>query len=193
MKDQLVSGKPTLTVFCYTLARLFITFVLLTGIVMAEEVEVIDIDTGEVSLVPSEDIGPGMVLVNYQGKIYWADVRQLRKNEYQHEPFQGKLRARIEAIMDNLAEVYPLPYEEWEDGFRRDHNPENEMLVWEYIAAVYLLFSEQAADLSIKKEIYSVVLTCSFSSPEQVLQQVKLKHLSRETATEIVNFYFRKG
>lgn len=77
---------------------------------MAENVEVIDVETGNVSVVPTDQIGPGMVRVSYEGKEYWADSAQLQQNDYQHAPFEGKMKARIESIMVNLSEVYPLTY-----------------------------------------------------------------------------------
>ncbi|MFL1483358.1 hypothetical protein [Marinobacter sp. LN3S78] len=159
---------------------------------MAENVEVIDVETGDVSTVPSDQIGPGMVRVSYEGKEYWANSAQLQQGEYQHEPFQGEMKARIESIMSNLSEVYPLSYEEWEDGFRRDKNPLNEIIIWEHIISVYQHFANKASSSARKKEIYSVVVTCSYSEPGQVLNQVSLNEITEEQAKEIVRAYYQK-
>jgi len=160
---------------------------------MAENVEVINIETGGVSLVPSGQIGPGMVRINYEGKEYWADSAQLQQNEYQHEPFERKVKARIESIMASLSDVYPLSYQEWEDGFRRDQNPINEIIIWERIVSVYQSYANQTPELAIKSEIYSVVVTCSYSEPDQVLNQVSLKSLSEVKAKEIIRAYYQKN
>ena len=159
---------------------------------MAENVEVINVETGDVSLVPSDKIGPGMVRISYEGKEYWADSAQLQQNEYQHEPFEGEVKARIENIMVSLSEVYPLSYEEWEDGFRRDQNPINEIIIWERIVSVYQSYTNQTSELAIKRDIYSVVVTCSYSEPAQVLNQISLKSLSEAKAKEIVRAYYQK-
>lgn len=159
---------------------------------MAENVEVIDVETGNVSTVSSYQIGSGMIRVSYEGKEYWADSAQLQQNDYQHEAFQGEIKARIESIMTNLSEVYYLSYEEWEDGFRRDQNPINEVVIWERIISVYQQFSEKESGLPKKKEIYSVVVTCSYSEPGQVLNQVSLNELSEEQAKEIIRVYCHK-
>jgi hypothetical protein len=172
--------------------REIILLFLISEIVMAENVEVIDIETGDVSTVPSDQIGPGMVRVSYEGKEYWADSEQLQQNEYQHEPFQGEMKARIESIMANLSEVYSLSYEEWEDGFRRDQNPLNEMVIWERIVSVYQRFTNKESSLAKKKEIYSVIVTCSYSEPGQVLNQVSLNALSEKQAKEIIRAYYQK-
>lgn len=159
---------------------------------MAENVEVMDVETGNVSVVSSDKIGPGMVRISYEGKEYWADSAQLQQNEYQHDPFEGEMRVRIESIMNNLSEVYSLTYDEWEDGFRRDQNPQNEIAIWERIVSVYQSYSKSSSGLALKKEIYSVVVTCSFSEPEQVLGQVSLEVLSETKATEIINAYYTR-
>lgn len=163
-----------------------------SGIAMAENVEVINIETRDVSLVPSEQIGPGMIRISYEGKEYWADSAQLQQNEYQHEPFNGKVKARIEFIMASLSDVYPLSYQDWEDGFRRDQNPVNEIIIWERIVSVYKTYANQTSELDIKSEMYSVVLTCSYSKPDQVLNQVSLKSLSEVKAKEMIRAYYQK-
>jgi hypothetical protein len=172
--------------------RAIILILFISGIVMAENVEVIDVETGDVSLVPSEQIGPGMVRINYEGKEYWADSAQLQQSEYQHEPFEGNVKARIESIMASLSDVYPLSYQEWEDGFRRDQNPINEIIIWERIVSVYQSYANQTQELAVKSEIYSVVVTCSYSEPDQVLNQVSLKSLSDVKAKEIIRAYYQK-
>lgn len=159
---------------------------------MAENVEVIDVETGDVSIMPSDQIGSGMVRVSYEGREYWADSAQLQQNQYQHEPFKGEMKARIESIMADLSEVYSLSYEEWEDGFRRDQNPLNEIVIWERIISVYQRFANKTSNLARKKEIYSVVVTCSYSEPSQVLNQVSLNELTEEQAKEIVRAYYQK-
>ena len=172
--------------------RAIILILFVSGIVMAENVEVINVETGDVSLVSSEHIGPGMVRISYEGKEYWADSAQLQQNEYQHEPFEGKVKARIESIMASLSDVYSLSYQEWEDGFRRDQNPINEIIIWERIVSVYQSYANQTSELAIKNEIYSVVITCSYSEPDQVLTQVLLKSLSEVKAKEIIRVYYQK-
>ena len=162
------------------------------GTVMAENVEVIDVETGNVSTVPSDQIGPGMVRVSYEGKEYWADSSQLQQNEYQHEPFKGEVKARIEFIMTNLSEVYSLNYKEWEDGFRRDQNPLNEIVIWERIVSLFQRYTKNESNLAKKKEIYSVIVVCSYSEPSQVLNQVSLSELSEEKAKEIIRAYYQK-
>jgi hypothetical protein len=159
---------------------------------MAEKVEVIDVETGDVSIVPSDQIGPGMVRVSYEGREYWADSAQLQQNEHQHEPFKGEVKARVESIMANLSEVYSLSYEEWEDGFRRDQNPLKEIAIWERIISLYQRFTKNESSLAKKKEIYSVIVVCSYSEPSHVLNQVSLSELSEEKAKEIIRAYYPK-
>jgi hypothetical protein len=170
----------------------FINAKLFFGVAMTKYVEVIDIETGKVSKVSSDQIGPGMMLISYEGKEYWADSAQLRQNEYQHGPFEGETRKRIESIMNSLAGVYSLTYEEWEDGFRRDQNPLNEIAIWEYIVSLYQSYAQNISSLATKREIYKIIVTCSYSEPEQVLKLVPIKLLSESQSKEIINAYYKK-
>ena len=159
---------------------------------MAEIVEVIDLKTDSVSVVPSDQIGPGMIRIRHEGKNYWADSSQIQRNEYQHNPFEGEMKSRIESIMNNLSEVYSLSYKEWEDGFRRDKDPINEIAIWEHIVSIYERFSKNVSNLSLKREIFSVVSTCSYSGSGQVLNQVTLEVLTKEQAKKIIHAYYQK-
>ena len=63
---------------------------------IAKDVEVYDIDTGKVSLVPQESLGAEYVRIDLEGKIFWADSNKLKQNEYQHPPFEGERKERCE-------------------------------------------------------------------------------------------------
>ena len=159
---------------------------------MIKEVEVIDVETGIISLVPSNLIGPEMLRINYKGKLYWANETQLRRNEYQHNAFVGDIKKRIKSIMNGLSEVYPLSYEEWEDGFRRDQNPRDEISIWENIVSQYKQNTGNCLDLEYKKEVYSILIRCSISEHDQVLNQVTLKKLSKDQAKIIIGSYYNE-
>lgn len=158
---------------------------------MTNEVEVFDFETEKVYLVSEEKLGAEMVRVNLEGKIYWANSNQLKQNHFQHPPFEGDLRQRIINIKNKLQLVNSQTYAEWEDGFRRDQNPQNEVLIWEHIARVYLKFSKNVLDLAAKREIYRVSVICSYSEPNTVLNQAQVKVISSQVAQEIISEYYK--
>ncbi len=166
---------------------IFITIILLSVPVMAKDVEVYDFDTKKVYLVPQEKLGAEMIRINLEGKLYWANSNQLTQNTYQHPPFEGELKQKISNIQKELESVNSQTYAEWEDGFRRDQNPKNEIAIWEHIVSVYLNFSKIYPDVAAKKEIYKIAVLCSYSEESAVLTQANVKVISPQVAQEIID------
>ncbi len=159
---------------------------------MAENVEVYDIDTKSIRLVPQENLGPEMVRIELNGRIMWTDGNKLKPNDYQHDPFEGVRKERVMFIMRSLAEVYPQTYDEWEDGFRRDQDPDNEISIWEYIINIYEKHSHFVESPQKKKEIFYVTARCSTSEAIKVLNQVDLSVLPIKEAKDIISDYYEK-
>ncbi|MDR7088837.1 hypothetical protein [Cellvibrio fibrivorans] len=158
---------------------------------MAKDVEVYDFDTKKVYLVAQEKLGAEMIHINLEGKIYWANSNQLTQNTYQHPPFEGELRQKISNIQKELESVNSQTYAEWEDGFRRDQNPKNEVAIWEHIVSVYRKFSKNYPDVAAKKEIYKIAVLCSYSEESAVLTQANVKVISSQVAQEIIAEYYK--
>lgn len=158
---------------------------------IAKSVEVYDFNTKKVYLLPEEKLGPNMVRINLEGKIYWANAAQLKENAFQSPPFTGKLKQRIVAIQTALAAVNPQTYVEWEDGFRRDQHPEREIAIWEHIVRVYRKTTQNVTDLAVKKEIYQVLVICSYSERSAVPHQANIKVITAQMLKDIMDAYYK--
>lgn len=169
----------------------FLIILFLPVTTMASDVEVYDFVKNEVYLVSEEKLGPEMIRVNHDGKIYWANANQLTQNTYQHPPFEGELKQRILNIQKELEAVNSQSYAEWEDGFRRDQNPKDEIAIWERIVSVYRMFSKNYQDISVKREIYRIAVMCSYSEPSVVLKLADSQLISVDVAQEIITEYYR--
>jgi hypothetical protein len=89
-------------------------------------------------------------------------------------------------------EVYPRTIDEWEDGFRRDRNPEREIATWLHIAEVYETFTcEQPLSLEAKQDYLKVLLACSTTPHEHVLKSVSLSAITEEEAAAAIAAYYR--
>jgi len=157
---------------------------------IAKEVELYDIDTGEVSLVSQESLGVEYVRIDLEGKIYWADSNKLKQNEYQHPSFEGERKARVSKIHQGLKEVNSNSYLEWEDGFRRDANPDNEIKIWEHIISIYQKHVSEFSSQQEKNDVYQVAVVCSCSEEDVVLDQIKISSISKKKAKAIVYDYY---
>jgi hypothetical protein len=71
-----------------------------------------------------------VVMRDHVSRPVWVKADDLQPNEYQHPPFSDEVRALIRTLMANLRGVYDLTLEAWEDGFRRDANPNREIAIW---------------------------------------------------------------
>lgn len=157
-------------------------------------VKVYDSKTQSITKIPKSELKPGMMQVKVEGydEILWINASQLKKSQFQHGPFAGKLKEDILEIQDKLSEVYPHDYNFWEDGFRRDRNPESEINIWLKIAKLYEKYSLKEIDLERKQDIFKILAGCSNSSQETVLNIVDLKSISQEEARIIITDYYNQ-
>ena len=73
----------------------------------------------------------------------WIKAAQTKNGEYRHAPFDDSLRDFVKnEIQQPLAEVHPKTIAEWEDGFRRDAEPEREIAIWCRLAERLVEFSK---------------------------------------------------
>ena len=110
--------------------------------------------------------------------------------EIRHPPFNEELRGFIRDIQAAFAEHRPLSFEEWEDGFRRDANPEREIAIFSYAADVYRLLTKDDPSAERRGEVYRLLIGCMTTSPESVWHVVKLAALSRPEAERVVNRFY---
>jgi hypothetical protein len=158
-----------------------------------EYVDVYDFATRSVHRIPARELAPNMVQVQLEGVpgVVWVDARELNANSYQHPPFTEEIRDILRQIMASIGEVYPLSLEQWEDGFRRDANPEQEIALWLHVAEVYRRLTA-GADLSQeqKTDYFRVLVGCMNSPREHVLQVVTLQEISKAEAISVIDAFF---
>lgn len=155
-----------------------------------------DFCTGNVSMIPKAELGPGAVLVQIQGQPHpvYADSAQLQQSGHQHPPFEGELKEAIQSLAIDLAEVRPLSYEEWEDGFRRDQNPDREIAGWLHLAAILKTMADRfALDLPKRQECYRVLVACYTGERTSVRERSDPRLLSEEQIDLAVKYFFEGG
>lgn len=89
-----------------------------------------------------------------------------------HQSLPRSMLLRMRLVHLILYEVRKLTIEELIDDFRRDLHPENELPIWENIAAAYLeATSKNNLTLKEKKEVFGGLLQISFMPPGESLSQ----------------------
>lgn len=153
-----------------------------------------DLDTQKTVEIPSDELSSTSIGANVQGVgNVWIDGDRIKLSPRRHSRLPEELRATIRQIAGILADVYPQPIEQWEDGFLRDAQPETEVAVWRHIATVFQAFTNgKRLPLDQRKEFLRVFLGCSMSpdgSADMVLDTAELKVISREEAMEAIRLY----
>lgn len=159
-----------------------------------EMVPFMDFEAGQVVRIPVSELCPGVIQVRVQGsdEVVRALPEQLRQGEVKHPEFDEGVREYIRQIQDAFAEQRPLSFEEWEDGFRRDANPEPEIALWLHAARVYNAFAADESSAERRRDVYRCIATCMTTGPEAVWKVLRPEVLSRAEAEQVVNRFFGK-
>jgi hypothetical protein len=155
-----------------------------------------DFATRKTVFIPKAELSPGVVLVQIQGHPgpVYADAAQLKQGQYQHPHFEGDERAAIQSLVVDLADVRPLSFEEWEDGFRRDQNPAREIAGWIHLAAILNVMSNRFDfPPAEKKECYRVLVACFTGARDTVRDRSDPKLLSDTQIDQTVKYFYEGG
>ena len=107
-----------------------------------------------------------------------------------HDSLPDALVERVRRLEPVFWEVYPRSHEEWRDGFKRDADPETEIVMWEQMAAAYARFThDRALTLDAKREVLGLLLLRSAADEQSTIASAKLRYLNRAEARELVSLY----
>lgn len=161
----------------------------------AQLVPFLDVESGRLVHIPASELRPGAIQVRLQGsdEVVWALPEQLRESEVKHAEFDEGIRDYIRQIQTAFAEQRPLSFEEWEEGFRRDTNPEREIALWSHAAEVYTAFTDSELSAARRRDVYRCIVTCLTTGPDTVWHVLRPEVLSREEAEKIVKRFFGKS
>lgn len=117
-----------------------------------------------------------------------------------HEDLGPVYVTSIRLIRASLWDAYPKSLEFWLDGFKRDLNPEREIVIWERIACVYLEYIKmQELSSEQKRFVFDVIVLLSMGCTNEDLniQPCELppngleiiNHLYHNDIPSILNLY----
>jgi hypothetical protein len=162
---------------------------------MSKIVRVYDPVTRKINTIPVAELAPGMVQAQVEGVgLVWINSAEVKGGgKFKHPPFEPELRDFIEReIQKPLVEVWPKTLAQWEDNFRRDTEPEQEIGLWCRIAERFAEFSKsEGLNQAQRQECFAIMLHCSTVPPEQILEVVTLKALTREQAQRAIEAYLK--
>ncbi|VTR94543.1 Uncharacterized protein OS=Pedosphaera parvula (strain Ellin514) GN=Cflav_PD1614 PE=4 SV=1 [Gemmata massiliana] len=159
-----------------------------------EMVPFFDPDVGRVVRIPASELRPGTMQVRLQGtdEVVWVLAEQVEPGDIKHGEFDEGVRDFIRSIQAAFTEPHPLSFEEWEDGFRRDANPEQEIARWWHAANVYTAFTAEEPDAARRYDVYRCVITCLANDRSAVWYVLRPEALRRAEAERVVDRFFGK-
>jgi hypothetical protein len=115
---------------------------------------------------------------------------ELSYNDYVHDELPEPLLLRIKATTDVFEPVDGISYEQAVDMYRRDPDPESNLVIWEEMARVFLVFCETRCDSPERKfEAYKALLLASMFPPDAVMEQLQPRALRSEDVKDIISMY----
>lgn len=154
-----------------------------------EHARVFDPETGKVMTIPVRELSDAMIAVRIEGVEGFVYVDQslvqLEKGPIRHESLPEPVVERIETIADIFDDVLPGTPEEWVEDFRRDEDPESELIVWERIADRYLHTVDPYDCIERKRDVLKILLNCANNSPHVAALTAEAETLAREEIRSI--------
>ena len=158
-------------------------------------VRYLDPETQRVIRIPAAELAPGSVRASRHGsgEDVWVAAHELQPGPLLQPPFAEDVRELIREIQRALERVHPQTLEQWEDGFRRDLQPEREIAIFLHVGQILRQAMEDgvAADVPQReKEIYRVLAACMVGTPEHVRHILGPTPLSPAEVQQLADRYY---
>lgn len=111
--------------------------------------------------------------------------KDIKAGPIRREQLPPELVQRIDAVRASLAEVFALTEAEWLDGFKRDANPEHEVLWWERVAACYTALNAKATFSPPERQAAFNVIFGLFSGIEPTQLRADLDKLPESVMDDL--------
>ncbi len=119
-----------------------------------------------------------------------TDTGSYRPGPVQHETLTAAQLERIRELRQTFKDVDSSSLEKWIDDFRRDADPDREIVIWERMAQAYRTYSShRQLSQAAKADLFGVLLMRSGGSDSFVLSNMRLSVLTPADARDILRLY----
>jgi hypothetical protein len=100
------------------------------------------------------------------------DLSKLHRGPVRHPVLPLTLVARVNYLRTTFLEAYPQSMDQWLDGFKRDANPEREVMWWERLARCYGTYNA-LRELSVeqKRAAFKIIFSLLMSTNPETLEK----------------------
>jgi len=125
-----------------------------------------------------------------QDKVTEMNPNDIQMNGYVHETLTDDLLVRIKVTTDTFEIVDGMSYEKAIDLYKRDLDPESNLVIWEEMARVYNRFCKSRCSTATERtDVYRALLLRSMFPDEQALARLQTKAVTASEAASIVSQY----
>lgn len=109
---------------------------------------------------------------------------------YLHKELPPELLPRIKATTDTFQIIDGISYEKAVDLYKRDLNPEENLVLWEEMARGYKSFcTSRCRSPQERMDVYRLLLLRSMFDSDESLKRANLKVLSHSEAATVLKLY----
>ena len=132
-----------------------------------------------------------IALLSYaKDKTVTIDPNNIQFNSYVHKELTPELLKRIKATTDVFEIVDGTSYEKAVDLYKRDLDPESNIIIWEEMAKVYKKFCNNRCTTQPERmDVFRALLLRSMFSETEALQRLNTEVLNKQEAKFIVSQY----
>ena len=125
-----------------------------------------------------------------EDKVVEMDPNDIQMNGYVHESLPEGLLVRIKATTDTFEIVDGMSYEKAVDLYKRDIDPESNLVIWEEMARVYNLFCKSRCGTAAERmDVYRALLLRSMLPNKQALARLQAKLITASETANILSQY----
>lgn len=123
-------------------------------------------------------------------KAIEIDSNQIQINGYVHKSLSEDLLLRIKVTTDTFEIVDGMSYLQVVDLYKRDLDPESNLVIWEEMARMYNIFCESRCRTAEERmDVYRTLLLRSMFSDVQSMARLQLKVISTKEAVNLISQY----
>ena len=129
-----------------------------------------------------------------RGETITMNPNDIKLNNYVHKNLSPELLKRIKATTDVFEVIDGISYNEAVDLYKRDLDPESNLIIFEEMARVYKkICNSRCSTKAEKLDVYQILLLRSMFSSEETLSKLKTSVITRKQAEYIVSQYRLKA
>jgi hypothetical protein len=119
-----------------------------------------------------------------------VDPNTIQFSPHRHRELPPALLARIKATTDLFEKIDGISYEQAVDLYKRDLDPEENLVLYEEMARAYKLFCQQRCTTRPEQlDVYRSLLLRTMWPAEEAMKRVKLQVLKPVEAAAVMRLY----